>query len=104
MPGRDGARFHNVRRLGFKLQAVAADGTIMELHRFVPGETLGDHLAPDPTTKAGRGVCSASSCEERARFLTLRSGRNWALCVSHAELLANDTDTWKPGLPIQTFE
>jgi hypothetical protein len=50
-------------------------------------------------SKAARRLCSASYCEEQAKFLTIRSGRNWALCEDHAKVLT--TGYWKPGLGIE---
>ncbi len=46
--------------------------------------------------KVGRGVCSAAYCEEPARYLTMRSGRHWALCDDHARILT--TGYWRPGI------
>lgn len=81
-------------RNGLQLLAVAADGTVMELYRYEAGW----HLSP--TTKAGRGICSATLCEDRAAFLTKRSGRDWALCWSHAQVYAAGQNYWTPGLAI----
>jgi hypothetical protein len=77
-----------------KLVALAADGTVMELHPYVSGWHL------DPLSKAGRGICSATMCEGSAAFLTSRSGRAWALCWGHAQLYANGTPYWRPGMAV----
>ncbi len=71
---------------------IGADGTPVELIWY---EDI-DPLERFREGKVGRGICSACYCEERAVFLTIRSGRNWALCESHAQILT--TGYWRPGL------
>lgn len=75
-----------------QLLAVAADGTVMELYRYVGGWHL------DPTTKVGRGVCSATGCEEAASYMTRRSERWWGMCQGHAQVYAADSAYWTPGM------
>lgn len=92
----DGAAgLHKTKRPDLKLVLLQPDGTFMRLHRFIDV----DPLELDPITKYGRGLCSQSYCEDSAAFWTVRSGRKWAFCFSHAQTFAAGQTYWTPGLP-----
>ena len=86
--GRRGAGSHKT-----KLVVLAADGSVMELRRYEF-----DPLHMDCNTKVGKGLCSSTSCENRAVFLTKRGRRWWGLCSSCAQVYANGVGYWSPGM------
>lgn len=96
---KNGRTCHNGGRvLGVKLVAITADGREMPLEMYRP-----DPLVLDPTTKVGRGLCSATACEERAVYLARRP-RLWGLCTVHAQVYESGNGYWTPGMPYPEIE
>lgn len=54
----------------------------------------------DPSTKVGKGLCSACYCEEPAVFVfTLSDGKQWGTCLDHTwRRVRDEEDRHRSGL------